>query len=58
MYTKTRQQVSTCTTKHRRKTMETVGYIPDEVKKDGKKPDEVKKDDATPKKDGDEAGKK
>lgn len=30
--------------------METVGYIPDEVKKDGKKPDEVKKDDATPKK--------
>lgn len=39
--------------------METVGYIPDEVKKDEtKKPDEVKKDDATPKKDGDEAGKK
>ena len=38
--------------------METVGYIPDEVKKGGKKPDEVKKDDATPKKDGDEAGKK
>lgn len=38
--------------------METVGYIPDEVKKDGKKPDEVKKDDATPKKDGGEAGKK
>ena len=31
--------------------METVGYIPDEVKKDEtKKPDEVKKDDATPKK--------
>ena len=50
--------------------METVGCIPDEVKKDEtkkpdevkkdetKKPDEVKKDDATPKKDGKEAGKK
>ena len=48
MSTKTKRQVSTCTTKHRRKTMETVGF----------NPDEVKKDDVTPKKDGDEAGKK
>lgn len=39
--------------------METVGYIPEEVKKGKtKKPEEVKKGDATPKKDGDEAGEK
>jgi len=39
--------------------METVGYIPKEVKQDEtKKPDEAKKDDTTPKKDGAEAGKK
>ena len=39
--------------------METVGYIPDEVKKDEtKKPDEVKKDDVNPKKDVAEAVKK